>query len=429
MKILLFFSPPYWQKLYPLNIAYLSGILKKYNIEFDVYDLNILLYKKVAKEDLIIWKNVSFQNSFQAQKIILEKYQKIIKESLQYVLENKFDIICYTNYSSNFGISLKIAEKIKQLKKEIKIIFGGPEILYQFLNNKNFYLNFPDVDFFVVGAGERTLENIIQGKEIEKLVLFDEYDDINEIPFPFYFSDKLKLYERKNAISILGSRGCINQCAFCAEKFLFKNKQFRRAENIFEEINLLNKNHNIKWFTFFDSMINFSIEELSKLCDLIIKNNLKINWDAQFFLKNYTKELIEKMKEAGCFNLFIGLESGSDSVLKKMKKNFTTDDAKKFFNDCKKVNLHFEISLIVNFPGETEKEFEETLEFLKANKEKIPKIAQINNYKKLAGIKIKEMEKNNRIEKLLNFLKENNFIYTEEFIGNLEKVESSNFCI
>jgi len=39
------------------------------------------------------------------------------------------------------------------------------------------------------------------------------------------------------------------------------------------------------------------------------------------------------------------------------------------------------------------------------------------------------MEKNNRIEKLLNFLKENNFIYTEEFIGNLEKVESSNFCI
>lgn len=451
MKFLLIFPPPYWQKLYPLNIAYLSGILKKYKIDFEFYDLNILIYHQIKNSNLkFIWTDVKFQNSKYSSSLLLKNYSDFFDDFIKNIISKNYDYICFTTYTSNFNTAYYLSKIIKSSNTHSKIIFGGPEILYRYLGNKNFYKNFPVVDFFCVGEGEKLIEKIIncnkyftaQNRSMQnasahtdmKLIKFFEYENIDEIPFPFYYKENLNLYDRKRALSILTSRGCMNQCSFCAEKFLYKKTRIRSAENVFDEIKYLIKNYNVLWITFFDSMINTSQNELFKLCKMIIDNNIKIHWDAQFYLKNYSIELLDIMKRAGCFNLFVGVESCSEKILALMNKKFNTDDIHKFFSDCKKIGLHFEISLIFNFFGETMKEFNETLSFLKKYKNLIPKIAQVNNFKKMPGIKFQKEKYNtaddenqsdnisdkiNKIELFKKFLAENKFLYTKEFINNL----------
>lgn len=417
MKFLILFVPPYWEKLYPLGAAYLSAVLKQNNIEYDFIDLNILYYLNSTTNHKIVWKDVNFQNSKKSFDIIINN--SLLKEYLEKIVLKNYTHISFSTYSSNFNVSYFIAEEIKKIFNGIKIIFGGPEILYKFINDKTFYQNYPVVDTFVIGEGEEPLKEIIKGTK-EKIIKFKEIQNLDYLPFPEYNKELLKLYPRKRALPLLFSRGCINNCKFCAEKFLYKKVRVRSAENVIDEIMYQQKNHNTLWFTFYDSMINTDKNELFKFCDIIIEKKIKIKWDCQFYLKNYSIDLLKLMKNAGCFNLFVGLESGSNSVLKRMNKKFDTHAAEKFFKDCYLAGLHFEISLILNYDNETEKEFEETIRFIIKNKKYIPKIAQINNYKHLPGTPVSDFSSDIKIQSLIEVLKKNKFKFTNEFIKNID---------
>jgi threonylcarbamoyladenosine tRNA methylthiotransferase MtaB len=132
------------------------------------------------------------------------------------------------------------------------------------------------------------------------------------------------------------------------------------------------------------------------------------------------------MKQAGCFNLFIGLETASDAVLKRIQKGITRNDALTFFEKMKGAGLHFEISLITAFPGETEKEFEETCAFIKQHKEMIPKIAQVNPYVPYEGTMLGEANPHvdetlgkKRVRRLVELFEKEKIPYTKSYIGNL----------
>jgi len=159
---------------------------------------------------------------------------------------------------------------------------------------------------------------------------------------------------------------------------------------------------------------------------------MNIKWEGQVYIReNMDKSLFKLMKESGCYNMFIGLESGSDLILKKMKKNFNTASASEFFVKCRENGLHFEISLILGYPGETLNTIDETMNFLKINSALIPKIAQINQYIYYKFSEVteneyliqKEVNKNigitEHINRILEFAKSCNIKYTKAFINNL----------
>ncbi len=105
-----------------------------------------------------------------------------------------------------------------------------------------------------------------------------------------------------------------------------------------------------------------------------------------------------------------------------MRKGFTTKDAVLFFKKCKSVGLHIEISLIVNFPGERREDFDETLDFIRRNREYIPKIAQVNPFVKYPGTKLEQTPISagiKRVEEVIRIIEELGIKYTPEFINNL----------
>lgn len=181
--------------------------------------------------------------------------------------------------------------------------------------------------------------------------------------------------------------------------------------------------HKINTFIFCDSLINYSNAWLEEFSTLIIKNKIRVKWEAQMRVdKNFDVSLGKLMKASGCYNLFVGLESASIATLKNMNKGFSPDTALDFFKKLTRSGLHFEISLIFGYPGETKADFNSTLNFVIKNKNIIPKIAQANPFIDYMAKCTDEFPTQTAIERIGKFVKSietEKIRHTKSFINNL----------
>jgi threonylcarbamoyladenosine tRNA methylthiotransferase MtaB len=152
-----------------------------------------------------------------------------------------------------------------------------------------------------------------------------------------------------------------------------------------------------------------------------------INWEAQISVRpDMPQELFHKLKASGCYHLFVGLESGSDRTLKSMAKGYTGEEALIFFKRLKQARLSFGISIIVGYPGETERDFNESLEFVTGSRELIPKIEQLNPFTYYEGTSAPrqaDYKRNQvslkRLKIFLDEIRKHGMRYTNAYIGNL----------
>ncbi|MCX7821761.1 MAG: B12-binding domain-containing radical SAM protein [Brevinematales bacterium] len=418
IKYLHILCPPLWEKLPPLGPAYLFSYIKLQKIKVYFYDLNALLHRGAPIEFKKSWTINSLNMREDFFEFFFKNYYEYFEQILNLIEKNNIKVVGFSFFNINKTFCYKTISFIKKFFPDIRVVAGGPEIFSYYVYN---LFNYSQIDNFVVGEGEKALLEILQNKGKE-LTVFESLEEIDF--FPTFEEFDLTLYARKKSLPIMLGRGCINKCNFCSERLLTKYYKPKRLDIIAKAIEYYKTRFKVNWLTFYDSMLNANIRIFDDLLDILISNN--INWDAQIGIRpDMEEELFLKMKESGCVNLFIGLEAGSDSLLQKMNKNFTTKEAKKFFQMLNKANIHFEVSLIVGYPDETEKEFDETLKFLMDNKDKIPKIAQVSIFRNYPGItarKITPIEENEalkRLDRLVDFLEKNNFNYTRSYINNL----------
>jgi radical SAM superfamily enzyme YgiQ (UPF0313 family) len=379
----------------PLNLAYLVTYLKNKGIKVDIYDFNIIFYNAVKENDKDYW---CMENQLEKQKEayinkIIKNNQDIINKFISQIIKSKINIIGFSINQSNFLFSLKVAERIKKENNNIKIIFGGSAIFYKKFRDKT-----PSevCDYFIIGEGERAIYNLVKSlkkkKEIENIseigtnkkenknnfVQNKSIMNINEIPYPTFEEFDLELYSEKQ-LPILISRGCIGKCSYCVDWIMSGVYRFKNAERVVEELKYLKQKYNIDRFQLNDLLCNGNLKQLEDICDLIIKNNLKIDlFGYATIRKDMSIDLLKKMKEAGFISVHYGFESGSDEVLKLMNKNYTSKDAEQLIKKTKEAGLEVAINIIVGFPGESEKNFKETLNFIKRNKEYIDYIANVS---------------------------------------------------
>lgn len=423
-KILLTITPPFWPKMPPIGLGYIQGFLMANGINCSILDINNIFYNlspyELKRSWLISCNTLLEKNIFD---LIQEKYPGQFKRLLDQMLQ--YEIIGFSCFKSNMTSTLRLARLLKSINKGIKIIFGGPEIMRQFFKTSGrFTKDIKDAsDFIVIGEGEKGLLSYMASPQLDKFSSFSELEDLNRLPFPVYKGLDLNSYPRKKSIPILFSRGCIRKCRFCSERLLYKSFRLRSAGNVIEEIGYHVSRNKIEYFIFHDSLINGDLKKLEELCDNIIKNFGSIKWEAQIAIRNdMGHALLKKMKKSGCYNLFVGLESGSDRTLKNMNKGFTAGDAVTFFKKLNHSGLFFGVSIIIGYPGETESDFTESLDFIIQNKSLIPKIEQVNPFVYYDGItagKKADKDSSKRLEIFISGIKSHGFKYTNAFLGNL----------
>ena len=426
-KILLTILPMFWPKYPPLGLGYLQSYLMHQGLKADILDLNNFFYHLASPQLKKDW--LVSANTFLEKKIIpllQGEYVDAFEKKLSKMLE--YDVIGFSCFKSNFENTLAVVQMLKSRKPKIKIVLGGPEMMRQHFKTLGSFS--PEIhslaDYIVVGEGEESFYQFILGRHQEKISLFSQFGDLAKLPHPRFEGVDFSLY-RRDAVPVEFSRGCVRRCNFCSERILFTGYRSRSVENFLNEIEFYRRERNIQYFIFFDSMLNGDIRKMDQLLDGIIQRFGSVYWEAQMAVReDMDLDMMRKMKRSGCYNIFIGLESGCDSTLKKMNKGFTTDQASRFFKRLHEAELNFGVSMMVGYPGESDEDFEESLAFILDHKDVIPKIEQVNPFTYYDGTTA-EKDGDYRLhpeslERMQRFVKEitaHKMRYTKAFIGNL----------
>lgn len=304
----------------------------------------------------------------------LYDYIKIKKEN-EFLTENdlvkilskkKFSFVGISTMTISHYNALKIAEICKKVNPDCKVILGG--LQFSFLPFEG--VNNEYVDAVLRGEGEFSFVDLIyamknglnlnnvsgvvyknnEGKIIEttpKLI-----NDLNVLPFPMYelWPEDIPLIPR-----IYTARGCNGGCDYCVvNQFFYGKYRKRNIEKVFEEIKYVVNNMNCTDLLIGDLNLGADKDNIIKLCNLIIENNLKIKWWCQTRAKDLDDEVLEIISKAGCVQIGIGIESADEEILNSTSSNKSNEKIN-IIDLCTLIHKHkMEVQgyFIIGLPGE-----------------------------------------------------------------------------
>jgi radical SAM superfamily enzyme YgiQ (UPF0313 family) len=381
------FTPPY-------NLALLKAICRNRGHEVSCLDFNIKFYRYLnekGKKDLYSKPTDWFSDSF--VQTVVSSHSSFVDSCVEEILALDVKAAGFNITGLNRFFAEEVIRRLKSKDKDKIIFIGGPHCFKAEIGKVLLYVN-PGIDAICYLEGENVVPNILdmvekegrighcpgisfRSKDNEVIDCPDEplVEDLNSLPFADFSDFKVDEYFMKE-LPISTSRGCINRCIFCSESNIWKRYRSRSARSIFDEITYqLGKYPYIRSFFFNDSLLNGNLRALEELCDLLIDNHIDITWGGQAAIRRHMgKDLIEKMKKAGCFHLTYGLESVSPKILKMIGKDFSPELAERVIRDTHQAGIKTDVTIIIGFPTETEEDVALTGEFLRRNREFIDEI-------------------------------------------------------
>jgi len=178
-------------------------------------------------------------------------------------------------------------------------------------------------------------------------------------------------------VQIFTGRGCPFSCSFCSwpENLMGRKLRFRSVENIVQEFQyIIDKIPIINEIFIEDDTFTLRRERVQSFCNELIKKEINITWSCNA-RADLDYETLYLMKKAGCRLIIVGYESGSDEILKSIKKGITISQAKEFTRNAKRVGLLVHGDFIIGLPGESEQTAQETLNYIKEIKPDILQVA------------------------------------------------------
>jgi len=161
------------------------------------------------------------------------------------------------------------------------------------------------------------------------------------------------------------SRGCAGSCVFCSVPSFYGRKvRVRSAARVIEEIRYLIELGYRELF-FRDETFTAFRERNRAIFEWIIGERADVTWIANARVDTIDEESTLLMKRAGCHTLKFGLESGSDEILRNLRKGTTVRQARDAFSALRKAGIDAHAHMIIGAPGETEQTLRETLSFVK----------------------------------------------------------------
>jgi len=119
----------------------------------------------------------------------------------------------------------------------------------------------------------------------------------------------------------------------------------------------------VKEIFFVGSTFSANREKTMELCNLIRERNLKVAWTVSTRVDTLDRELLKNMKDAGCWSIRVGIESGNEDVLKFINKKITKEQVRKTLEDCEAVGMHVKAFFMLGHLTETKESIEDTINF------------------------------------------------------------------
>jgi anaerobic magnesium-protoporphyrin IX monomethyl ester cyclase len=276
-------------------------------------------------------------------------------------------------------VGLDVCEMVRATNPNAKIVWGG---IHPSLLPEQTAMH-PFVDCVVIGEGEITFSEVVQAISEDQplegipgtcvrgkngIILGEERRllDIESLPLPAYdLVDMSKYAGIEKQFDYQSSRGCPFRCGFCYNT-VFCNRRYRKksAGKVIEELYMLKDRYGVKNFAFADDEFFIDKKRVEAIIDGIIERG-KIGITASCRLdivQRFPNELLKKIKSAGVFHMFFGAESGSDRILKMIKKDIKRSDIILGSQKVSEAGIRPFLSFMSGFPGEEISDFDQTLD-------------------------------------------------------------------
>lgn len=322
-----------------------------------------------------------------AENISWDEYKKILEKTKPRYCFSNLISVTFHNDSAALYLSKKISNSIT--------VGMGPHLT---ANPVKTIKEVEGLDYVICNEAENTLKELLEYLEKNKILNLEKLSSINGLCFipsnvindsnsnvpvltekrPFIKNlDDLPVPRHdllpldKYWAPILGnytfietSRGCPYKCIFCRQGVMYNWKyRIRSAASLFKEVMLLHK-QGTKHIMFHADTFTVNEKIVTELCNKLIEAGSPVKWSCNGHAKTLSEKphLLKKMKEAGCWMIAIGIESGDDGVLEKARKSTNVEMVTKAVKEIDKQNIEVWGYFIIGLPGETVETIKKTID-------------------------------------------------------------------
>jgi len=292
-------------------------------------------------------------------------------------------------YSTTFGWdkAKRTAAAIKETLNHAFITVGGP---YPVAAQEKCLEDCRDIDAAVTGEGEITVVEMLQklgsgkgldgvegvayrkGKEIKKNPDRPLITDLDALPFPARellgeagkYIPPPATYKRKPVAVIMTARGCNRHCLYCfqIDKHRKSGIRYRSVDNVMTEIELVLR-QGYREIKFIDDTLAADYNRAMTIAHEIKNRGLDFTWFASAVVNQVDKPLLQAFKDAGCWAILFGAESGVQKDLNAIRKGITPAQIKKAVKAAQEVGLTVYTPFLFGIPGQTYEDGLKTIEF------------------------------------------------------------------
>lgn len=332
-------------KVPPLGLAYITSMLKRSHIEAKIVDLNV--------------ENTNINT---------------------YLNNEKPQIIGISSIVTNASRALTIAKTAKKVLPQSFVVMGGP---YPTMIGEQLLIKHKEVDAAVMGEAEfsflelvKTLQNgkslesvqglkFREGNTVQSNPPSDPIYSLDQIPCPAREELKMQLYG-ENAGTIFTSRGCPQQCIFCSRPIFGRIWRGHSPDYVLNEIEQLVERYQISNLNVLDDNFTVDLARAEKILDGIVAKKWKLSiyfWNGMR-ADHISKELLLKLKKAGCTAINFGVESVDPNVIEFIRKGVSLEQIEEAIKMTREMGIQANAFLMLGNPGDTAESADKIKDFV-----------------------------------------------------------------
>ncbi|MFO0871509.1 MAG: radical SAM protein [Pirellulales bacterium] len=368
---------------YPLTLGYLAGHVRAHT-DWDVaiYSADFLPGGQHPTEVSYL-TGPGFQRY---QENLQHQTGPVWNEIRQVLTDYRPHAIGITAVSQTFTAARHIAALAKQLQPDTKVLLGGPHASIA----GSRILAHPEFDVVVRGEGEETLVEVLRaiagghslqgitgtiiresGQAVEQPAR-QVLADLDQLVLPYEVARDCLVgfadYSPRAFAYVFASRGCPFHCLFCGSREIWGRKsRLRSPDNVVRELRLLQSLGNRR-IHFEDDLFGGTKAGIHALCATIQEGCPGLQWSCELHAKLVDAPTLARMRAAGCHSILLGVESGNNQILERMRKSLTIEEALEACRLIRQHGIELTTFFLVGFPDETEETLADTVRAMRATR-------------------------------------------------------------
>lgn len=336
------------------------------------------IFPSLALGGLAAWVR---QHGFQVSFLDLHAENLLVSQAAARIRTFAPHIVAITAKTLGWPAVVELGQFARKVAPEALIVVGGPHLSIYPRES----LTWDCFDVAVVGDGEETFLEICE--RVEAGAAVDDVAgtwvrrkdgeivanpprppvaDLDRYPFPAF---DLMPMERYHALTVLRpmatmvtSRGCPWHCGYCSQVYSEKLR-FRSPEAVVEEMAWLERNWNVREIIMFDETFTVGKARMRRFTEEVLRRNLKVRFNIRARVDTVDEEMLAALKRAGLRSIHMGVEAGTDRLLRIMNKQITRDQALRAFQMARQAGIETRAYFIIGYPDATHHDVEETIRF------------------------------------------------------------------